>query len=528
MTHVYSAPREWTRVHPVTPFLGGWAIVGLVLAYGIHQLLPGLVLPNQEQFEFFDQFPVIGVLLAAFVGLILSLALSVWGWYRTEYRIGDDAVYHRSGIVTKQQRQARLDRLQAVDVVQPLLARLFGFAQINIQVAGGANSGVDLKFLRLGDAEALRNEILYLAAGVTSGERDDAAVTDAGEASASPEAGDGPSLREQLSSRVDALGRPLDVLHGTERTATAIGAAEEREVYTVPPGRLIVSILRSSVTITLVVVILAALIGTVFFSVDVIAFAIAAASGSAIAALFAVFAFFGTYWRRFNGGYRFTAAISADGLRLRHGLTETRRQTVPPGRVQAIRLHQPLLWRSKDWWRITINVAGYGEDQESVSTLHPVATREEALLAVWLILPDLGDADPAGTLGRAMSGSGDEGGFLTSPPRARRIDPLQWRFRGVKATERALLLREGRFTRQLVVVPHERMQSLGLRQGPLDRALDLAAVVIHSTQGPVSPRVDHLAREDAIALLDAQAERGRAGRQRQTPDQWLRRVAEDV
>ncbi len=31
--HVYSAPREWTRRHPVSPLLGGWAIFGLLAAY---------------------------------------------------------------------------------------------------------------------------------------------------------------------------------------------------------------------------------------------------------------------------------------------------------------------------------------------------------------------------------------------------------------------------------------------------------------------------------------------------------------
>ena len=43
-------------------------------------------------------------------------------------------------------------------------------------------------------------------------------------------------------------------------------------------------------------------------------------------------------WSRINQGANFRAAISPDGIRLRHGLTETRAQTVPPGRVQAIRL----------------------------------------------------------------------------------------------------------------------------------------------------------------------------------------------
>ena len=50
-------------------------------------------------------------------------------------------------------------------------------------------------------------------------------------------------------------------------------------------------------------------------------------------------------WRRFAGAFGFTVRVSPDGLRLRHGLPEHRAQTVPPGRVQAVSLVQPLLWR---------------------------------------------------------------------------------------------------------------------------------------------------------------------------------------
>ncbi|WP_062379550.1 PH domain-containing protein [Demequina pelophila] len=540
----YSAPREWTRLHPITPLLGGWGILGLVAAYFIYDRLPGWVAGDDPTFDFFDQFPVLWILLAAALGVALVIGAGVLQWSRTEYRIGDDAVYLRQGIVTRQQRQARLDRLQAVDVVQPLLARLAGFAAINIQVAGGQKSGVMLKFLRLGDAEALRNEILYLAAGVTG---DDAGgepgvdvtpvggdqvagdrvpgdqVTDATEAAAAS-SGVLAGLGAQLSERAQALGRPEDVLRGTERVRTRVAAAPEREVYSVPTPRLLLSVLFSGPAVFLIGAPLVSLPFLFLLHVDVFAAVGAVLGTSLVAILSALAGFLGFFWQRINGGFGFTAAVSPDGLRMRHGLTQTRRQTVPPGRVQAIRLYQPLLWRRKDWWRITINVAGYGEDQESVSVLHPVATREEALTAVWLILPDLGDPDPAGTLSLAMTGRGDDGGFLTAPPRSKRIDPIQWRYRGVRATERALLIRSGRFTKELVVVPHERTQSLGLQQGPLDRALGLANVVVHSTQGPVRPRAEHLDMQDAFALLDAQAGRAREGRRRQTPEQWMRAV----
>jgi len=237
-----------------------------------------------------------------------------------------------------------------------------------------------------------------------------------------------------------------------------------------------------------------------------------------------LFAFFAVGWARFSSGFGFTAAISADGIRLQHGLLDTRRQTVPPGRVQAVQLRQPLPWRHFDWWRITINVAGYQDEEQAETTLLPVGPRRDALYALWLVLPDLGDPDPAGTVSAALSGVGADNGFTATPRRAWFVDPWQWRRRGVLATGRALLIRQGLFARDLVVVPHEKTQSLSIRQGPLQRLLSLASVEVHSTKGSISPVAHHLDLADAIALVDAQADRAREARGRQSPEQWMATV----
>ena len=79
--------------------------------------------------------------------------------------------------------------------------------------------------------------------------------------------------------------------------------------------------------------------------------------------------------------------------------------------------------------------------------LLPVGDRDEALLALWLVLPDLGSADPRALLDAALSGAGESGGFVTSPRRARLLDPLAWRRNGYALTGRALLVRRGRLLR---------------------------------------------------------------------------------
>ncbi len=57
-------------------------------------------------------------------------------------------------------------------------------------------------------------------------------------------------------------------------------------------------------------------------------------------------------FRRFNGDYKLVVTGASDGLHLRSGLVETSAETIPMGRIQAIRMIEPLAWRASagaDW-----------------------------------------------------------------------------------------------------------------------------------------------------------------------------------
>jgi putative membrane protein len=487
--------------------LGGWAVLAGVAGYAFYNMGPGTTAGDEGR-ELHVSFALIAV--AAVVGAMVAVGFSYLGWYFHTFRITDEAIEQRKGFVFRQQKQARLDRLQAVDVVQPLVARVFGFAKISVEVAGGAQSGIALQFLRLADAEALRNEILALAAGYR-------AEVAARHGDPDPQQREGFLREEREHFR-------LAPAPGTARTAVA--AAEERLLVAVPVPRLLLSILFSWGTVTAVVSAVLLVGGLVVVAIVVPDIDVVGAflSGGLIGLISAVAGMVSYSVSALNRGMNFRLGISSDGVRIAHGLLETRKQTVPPGRVQAVHFKQSLLWRRRDWWQIVVNVAGYQDDQQAVSTLLPVGTREDALAALWAVLPDLGDPDPAGTVSRALSGSGADGGFITAPKSAKWVDPLQRRFRGVLATETALFIRRGWLVRELIVVPHERTQSLALKQGPLQRALGLADVAVHSTKGVVSPVAQHLDVADAIALLTDQARRARARRKVQTPEQWMQKV----
>jgi putative membrane protein len=464
----------WLRVHPATPFVRGWvALVAIAYFFG------------RDSFERMLQGePLVDDLIAgrapwllaggAFM-LLLAVAGFIMSWYFTRYQVAEGYVRVNTGFLFRQQRQARLDRVQAIDIVQPLLARIFGLAELKFEVADAGESAVRLAYLRMDDARQLRATILARAAGVR---------LEPGQAEA------------------------------------AVPEAPEQQVLRVPPSRLIGSLLLSEQSVFIV-------LGGV---VSVVLSAVTENRGFFLYLIPAVLGLFASYWGSFHKGYNFTAAISPDGIRLRYGLLDTQAQTLPPGRVQALRVVQPPLWRLFGWYRIQVNVAGYGVagangEAGSRTTLLPVGGVDDVLNVLAMVLPDPGTTDPLGIFHAGLDGLDSDGGFVTSPRRARVLAPLAWRRNGFTATDTALLIRSGRWWRELVVVPHQRTQSMALHQGPLARRFGVADLVLHTTAGPVTPRVVQAGVDEAQALFDAQAARARAARRRQTSEQWLAQVA---
>lgn len=470
----------WRRVHPASPFIRGWvALAAIGFFFGrdaFERLLRGES-PVDELYTGQAPFLLLGgglVLLATVLGYVTT-------WYFTRYQVAEGYVRVNTGFLFRQQRQARLDRVQAIDIVQPLLPRLLGLAELRFEVADAGESAVRLAYLRIGEATGLRATILASAAGL-----------------------------------------PPDA----ERPQEAAPEAPENVVLAVPPSRLIGSLLLSEQS---------------FFVVlgGVASVALSALTESRAFILYLIPAVLGlaaAYWGSFNKGYNFTAAISPDGIRLRYGLLDTQAQTLPPGRIQALKVIQPPLWRIFGWYRMQVNVAGYGGpgnkgEGAARTTLLPVGQLRDVMSMLALVLPDPGTPDPTGVFTAGLNGLGgpvspeDDGGFVTTPRRARILAPLGWRRNGFTATGTALLIRSGRLWRQLVVVPHQRTQSMALEQGPLARRFRVADLVLHTTSGPVSPRLIQADLDEARALLDAQAARASAARKRQTSEHWLAMVA---
>ena len=422
------------RLHPLTPVLRGWKFFAAAVAIAVQQT--------------FGDVSVGYILLAIAASIPVGIAYGYVSWRSTHFRIGPEDLRLETGVLFKRSRRVRLDRLQAVDVVRPLVARALGLAELRLEVAGGSSSEAPLAYLSEAAAHQLRAELLARAAGIEHDEE------------SAPE-------------------------------------APERVVLTVPLARLIEAQVRSSLFISALVVIVSIVVASVFSGE-------LAPLGLAIPFVLVVVP---GLFQGIAGQFDFTVAESPDGLRLRRGLLETRAQTVPPGRVQAVRIVEPLLWRSRGWCRIEADVAGYvGEGQAQTSVLLPVGPRADALRVLALVMPD---ADLA-TINLAGVPAG-----------ARWLDPFQWRALAAGMDDWFFVARRGRLQRETDIFPHEKLQSVRLSQGVLQRRLGLASLHLDTTPGPVQVSAAHRDEREARQMLDAEVELARRSRATVRPDRWM-------
>ena len=207
-------------------------------------------------------------------------------------------------------------------------------------------------------------------------------------------------------------------------------------------------------------------------------------------------------WGRFNQGYRFSVADTPDGLRLHGGLVALTTETIRPGRIQAVRMVEPLFWRPFGWCRLEVDVAGKqrrkGEGREAGRRLRAVLPVGPLPLADELL--DRLVPDRPRTLAPA-------------PERVRWKSPLRYGKLGWARTETCVMTRSGRLRRVTCWVPLGKVQSLREVQGPVQRRLQLASVHLDTAGGNVHAilRDRDAAEADRVLveLVDLAEPRGR-------------------
>ncbi len=319
----------WLRLHPLTPVARIGRLVPALVLLAVISVVHSSVENRTAETDYL---------------IVLTLGSAVYGyvhWMVTRWRFEGDTLRIETGLIRRDSRRLPLARIQAVDIVRPLLARLLGVSEVRVRLAGSGSTDGRLAYLAEAQATELR---LLLLAG----------------------------HHEPDAPASSNTGLPM---------------------ATVPTGRLLGSVLLSLVT-TILVGTVAALSALDQFEPH---------AAAVVAGFLAVYllSFAGIIWRRLSGQYAFVAVEGPEGVRISRGLLQTISETVPYPRIQAVRQVEPLLWRPLGWCRLEVDVAGAtARNQRGEGTgvvrkaVLPVGSQQDA----WHLLARLlGGPDPLRT-----------------------------------------------------------------------------------------------------------------------------------
>lgn len=328
---------SFRRVHRLTPLLRLWSVIlALIAGFALNANMEAL----RDIFAFItgehrgEALRDTALALAGFITVcaVVWLASGLW-WRRMGYQLGAEELSLRRGLLSVQLRTARYDRTQAVDVVEPVIARLFRLAAVRVETAGGQSSVIEIAYLKKSDAEALRDDILARVHGAPALAADD----------------------------------PEESLTETPAEESAAELAEEPAlVPEIPIARsLIAAALRTSTLF---------LVGFLILVV-VTRLPLSTALPILVGAL-------PNAWNVLDSSWRYTARTDGEVLNITYGLADRRRQSIRLDRIHAVQITQPFLWRPLGWYEVRVSVAGYGASasgKASGSTrILPVGTLAQA------------------------------------------------------------------------------------------------------------------------------------------------------
>ncbi|MGY0561596.1 PH domain-containing protein [Luteimonas sp. A277] len=436
-------------------------------------------------------------LMAAGVAAVVLVTAAVWRYFTWRYRIGEDSLFVRSGLLERSLRQIPFSRIHDVAVHQTLLHRVFQVAEVRLESASGDKPEAVMQVLQLDQALALERLIRRRGEAVSTAEN-------------AEQAQQGDTLLALSTAEVVRLGlisnRGMVVVAGAMAVAwqflpdddTAESMARlAREAFghagSLVPG-------WTGMVLGAVMIGLAALI--------------------ALRALSVVLALVQYHdFRLEEHGRRLTVG---------RGLLTRRRNSVPRRRIQAWTLVETVthrLFRLRSL-RIDTAVIQRGNEERGLNELAPVATSERCDALVRHLVPQLqwppqqwqplhhrawlrlalGGTVFAMVACTALCWRFGAWGLLALAwiPWSVFVARQHARRAGYCLHDELLAVREGWWSRHWRFAEVGKLQALQLRQGLLDRCLGMASLWLDTAgAGALSPplRIRYLPEAEARALL---------------------------
>jgi putative membrane protein len=393
-------------------------------------------------------------------------------WSTTTYAVDERAIHHHTGVLRHEDTDVPLARVEALDVQQGPLQRLFGVYSVDVQT-GSAGKGGEITLPAMGpDAVRELREIVGAPA---------------------PTADEGSRLRLGFGSLLIAALTAGQL--GVLVPVIAVGFQIAQQAFEEGNGRDAVRALPDTMGEWILVV--AVLLGA--------AWALSVA-GAGVA---------------FAG---FTVARDGDRLRIRRGLLSRREATIPVARVRAVRVVEGVLRRPFGLASLQMEVTGYADEAAVARTLFPLLRTRGVHGALERLLPELAD-EPGGlaspparawrryllvpsvaalVLGVALAL------WLSSPAPLGVLflgvayGQARWQAAGWRLREGRVAIRWLRVARVTVLAPSSNRESHELAQSLLQRRARLADLRIDFGK-KTHARIRHLDTGDATTAFEALA-----------------------
>lgn len=436
------------------------------------------------------------LLLVIFAGpiallAIIPIALIVGAyeylyWQNFEFDFEGDDLKISSGVITKNDLDIPVRRIQDIDTSQHILARVFGVVQVDVQTAGGDTSSNSLRYLEVDQAEHVKQRLREL--------KDRRESTDE------------PDDRHESAELFYDIGDSLITYSLLRSVPAAIGTAIVAGLVGIGVAAYLATTPRQMLGLG--------------------ALAIAGAFGVGI--LVFVTGFIGGYLQY----YDFRVERRNDVFEYERGLLSKKGGTIPKEKIQHVEISENFLMRHLGYATLKVETAGVTRSSETGTTSTTVLMPFERTETVYKRAETLGefqadslDIDGLTDIGPiakqrytrrylllstvllvvcgGLVGAGFHPGiflvplvgFVLASPGARR----QWEHIGYRRGTHNMVVSRGFWVRTTYLVPHFRIQNLMVSQSLFQRRWGVGTVTVDTAGNKaVNPTVPDLARQTAF------------------------------
>jgi putative membrane protein len=421
----------------------------------------------------FDADAALRAGMFALIGTAMAALAGGFRWSTTRYSLAGETIRLREGMFSVKEVEIPFTRVQAIDVEQGPIQRLFGVHKVQVQTGGGGAGG-ELVLGAVDEAEVERIRALV-------GRRAPAAGQEAP-----------PAPERRLSGRRLALAAAtsdqLTVLLPVVAAIAQMGQqlfddpvqGERTLVGALPDGAAGWALVATGL---LVLAWLLAALGTII---------------------------------GFGG---FAVRREGDELRIRRGLLQRRQVTLRVGRVRAVRVIESPPRQPLGLATLRVEVIGFAKEQAAAQTLFPLLRREEVEPFLRELLPELADGldgleppprralrryalpplAPTAVAAAALAIAAGSPWPLLLAPLGAAYGALRFRAAGWRLEGGRLAVRSRSLARSTVLAPAAGRESHDLAQTALQRRARLADVAVAFGKGTVA-QVRHLDADVARAL----------------------------